>query len=224
MCLLSQGLLNKQQQILEFLGSENDQPRPREYRFWFDQRPITISTWASVLRKSLSSEIVDIWMRKDPMKIVVHSVEGRRTTIEQPTFPITDLDMPHDPGHVAIISPFFAWKIIDEFGDTDQVSLSDRVDRFLKAVFGRVAAEANIQVSSKTQNQVHDLLQTIKKNSIAFELAQNFQLIFSLYVPTWQYSASRPVEMYWGAVHEIVKVRLCALQEVTSIFATNSVK
>ena len=147
-------------------------------------------------------------MKKDTPKIDVHSAEGRRTTIRQPTFAITDVDVPENPHHVPVVSSFLAWDIIDEFGEVDKVTISDRVDRFLKAIYSRVAAEAKIQLESRTEDEVQEYLETINQESLVFGLVQNFRLIFSLYVPEGQYSSSRPVQMYWGAVYEIIQVRL----------------
>ena len=206
--LTSQGLLNKQQQILEFLGTEKDKPRPKDYRFWFNQRrAITISNWASLLRECQSSEVIDIWMKKDTPRINLHTAEGRRTTIRQPTFSTTDVDVPDDPGHVPVVSPFFEWDILDEFGEKDQMSTADRVESFLKAIYSRIAAEAQIRVERITEIQIEEYLRRINKNSPALALVQDFRLIFRLYIPVEQCSALKSVEMYWGAIYEIVQVR-----------------
>lgn len=147
-------------------------------------------------------------MKKDTPKIDVQSAEGRRTTIRQPTFSTTDTGVPETPGHVTVVRSFFAWDILDEFGEADKMSLPVRVDSFLKAIYVRVAAEAQIQVEGRTEAQVQEYLQTIKKGSLALELGQNLRLVFLLYIPVEQRSASRPVEMYWGAVYEIVQASL----------------
>jgi len=146
-------------------------------------------------------------MKKDTPKIDVHTAEGRRTTIRQPTFSTTDVDVTDHPGHVPMVSSFFAWDILDEFGETDQVSVHDRVDRFLKAIWNRVGADSIIQIEGKTPNQVQEYLETINEDPLALALVQNFQLLFLLYVPLGQHSASRPIDMYWGAVYETVQVR-----------------
>lgn len=146
-------------------------------------------------------------MKQETPKIHVQSTEGHRTTIRQPTFSTTDVDVPENMSHVPVVSGFFAWDILDEFGEADKVSLSNRVGRFLKAIYDRVAAEAEIQVEGKSENQVQDYLTNKLKDPLALELLQNFQLLFQLYVPEGQHSASRPIEMYWGAVYEIVEVR-----------------
>lgn len=201
------GLLNKQEQILEFLGNENDKPRPKEYRFWFNtQQPITVSNWASALSKARSEEILDIWMKKDTPKIDVHSTEGGRRTIRQPTFSTMEADVQENPGHVPVVHSFFAWDIIDEFGEEDKMSVPDRVDRFLQAIYRDVAAEAGVQIEGKTENQVQEYLHTINEHSLALGLVQDLRVLFRLYVPVGQQSALRPIEMYWGAVYEISQV------------------
>ena len=150
---------------------------------------------------------------KDTPKIDVHSAEGRRSTLRQPTFFEKDVDVQDNPGHVPmVVSPFLAWDILDEFGESDKVSIPDRVDRFLKAIYSRVVAESKIEVERKTEDQVQEYLQTINQNSLALELAQNFRLLFQLYIPNEQHSDSDPIEMYWGAVYEIVQVGLNPLK------------
>lgn len=147
-------------------------------------------------------------MTQDTPKIDVHTAEGRRTTIRQPTFSTSDVDIPDHPGHVPIVTSFFAWDVLDEFGETDQVSIQDRVDRFLKAIWNRVGADSMIHIEGKSSNQFQEDLETINEDSLALALAQNFRLLFLLYVPTGQHTASRPVDMYWGTVYKIVQVRL----------------
>lgn len=146
-------------------------------------------------------------MKKDTPRINLHTAEGRRTTIRQPTFSTTDVDVPDHPGHVPVVSPFFAWDILDEFGESDQMSIPDRVESFLKAIYSRIAAEAQIRVEGITETQVEKYIQKINTNSPALALVQDFRLIFRLYIPVEQCSASKSVEMYWGAIHEIVQVR-----------------
>ena len=159
-----------------------------------------------MLKKSQSSEIVDIWMKKDTPVIEVQSAEGYRRTIRQPTFFSNNVPAPDEPASIPIVRPFFAWEILDEFGEPDKVSLPDRVDRFLKAIYGRIAAEGNIKVEGKTENQLQEYLKTIKNNSPALELGQSFISIFRLYVPVGEHSVATPIEMYWGAAYEVVQV------------------
>ena len=146
-------------------------------------------------------------MKQETPKIHVQSTEGHRKTIRQPTFSTTDVDVPDNPSHVPVVTAFFAWDVLDEFGEPDKVSLPDRVEKFLKAIYNRVAAEAEIQVDGRSEDQVQDYLLNRLKDPLALELLQNLQLLFQLYIPEGQHSASRPIEMYWGAVYEIVEVR-----------------
>ena len=147
-------------------------------------------------------------MKKDTPKIDLHSADGQRTMLRQPTFSTAEQEAGDDQGYVPIIAPFFEWNILDEFGETDDISLSDRVDRFLKAIYSRIAAEANIEVVGKSEDQLQEYFRTLREGSLVLEVGQNLRLIFQLYVPSGQYAASRPIEMYWGAVHEIVLVSI----------------
>lgn len=146
-------------------------------------------------------------MKQDTPRIHVESTEGHPVTVRQPTFPTTDRDVPDKPSHVLVVSAFFAWDILDEFGEADKVSLPDRVGKFLKAIYNRIAAEAKIQVKGKHKDEVSHYLTERLKDPLALKLLQNFRLLFQLYIPEGQHTSSRPIQMYWGAVYEIVEVR-----------------
>ena len=200
-------MLNKQQQILEFLGAGKDKARPSEYRFWFKgKEEITIGNWASLLRYSQSDEIVDIWMRKVLPTIHVQQPEedNIRIPTRQPTFGAAETD-DSDKNNIPIVTAFLAWDILDEFGEADQISISTRVSRFLKAIYERLTAEAHLQVVGASQEQVRDYVSE-QNDDLVSVLWSDFQLIFGFYVPEGPHFASRPIEMYWGAVYEILEV------------------
>ena len=201
-------MLNKQQQILEFLSPGKDKARPSEYRFWFKGREqITIGNWASLLRSSQSDEIVDIWMKKELPKIHVQEPEEDkiRTPVRQRTFDAAGIDDPDKNKSIPIVSAFLAWDILDEFGEADQMSLSNRVNRFLKAIYARVTADTNLQVSGASKGQVREYVSNQRDDYVSV-LWKDFQEIFRLYVPEGPDFAARPIEMYWGAVLEILEV------------------
>ena len=200
-------MLNKQQQILELLYTGKEKARPSEYRFWLGNEQITIGNWTSLLRASESDEIVDIWMKKEVPKIHVQQPEedGIRIPTRQPTFDGAGMDDPDKDKTIPIISAFLAWDVLDEFGETDPVPTSDRVSRFLKAIFARVTAEAHLQVVGASQEQVRHYVSE-QDDDLVSVLWNDFQMIFGFYVPKGPYGASRPIEMYWGAVYEIIKV------------------
>ena len=201
-------MLNKQQQILEFLGTGKEKARPSEYRFWSKgNEQITISNWASLLRKSQSDEIVDIWMKKELPKIHVQRPEedNLRIPTRQLTFDAAGTDDLDRNKTIPIVSAFLAWDILDEFGEADQISLSDRVSRFLKAIYARVKAETNLEVDPASQGEVEEYVSKQKDQSMSV-LWKDFQEIFRCYVPEEQNFAPIPIKMYWGAVLEILKV------------------
>lgn len=203
-----QGLLNKQQQILEFLSTGQKKARPIEYRFWFKgKEQITIGNWTTLLRKSQSDEIVDIWMKNEVPKIQVQRPEEDtiRLPTRQPTFDAAGTDDPDKDKTIPIVSAFLAWDILDEFGEADQISLSNQVNRFLEAIYARVTAETNLQVTGASQGQVREYVSNQKDDYILI-LWKGFQEIFRYYVPEEQNFAPRPIEMYWGAVYEILEV------------------
>ena len=147
-------------------------------------------------------------MKKNVPRIHVHSAEDDLSSSKQSASNITEADIPDSPDDVPVVSAFLVLDILDEFGEADRVSLPDRVGKFLNAIYNRVVTEANIRVEGKTQDQVQDYLSTKWDDQLASELLQNFQVIFRLYVPEERNSASRPIEMYWGAVYEIAEVKL----------------
>ena len=200
-------MLNKQQQILELLGTGKEKARPSEYRFWLGKEQITIGNWTSLLRASQSDEIVDIWMKKELPKIHVQQPEedNNRIPTRQPTFDGAGMDDPDKNKTIPIISEFLAWDILDEFGEADQISTSNRVSIFLKAIFERVTAEAHLQVVGASQEQVRDYVSK-QNDDLVSVLWNDFQLIFGFYVPKGPHGGPRPIEMYWGAVYEIIKV------------------
>ena len=201
-------MLNKQQQILELLGTGKEKARPSEYRFWFkDKEQITIGNWASLLRNSQSDEIVDIWMKKEVPKIHVQRPEedNIRMPTRQLTFDGTGLDDLDKNKTIPIISPFLAWDILDEFGEADQISRSTRVSRFLEAIYKHVTAEADLQVVGVSQEDVRDYVSG-QNNDFVSVLWNNFQQIFKFYVLEEPDIAQGPIKMYWGAVYVIIQV------------------
>ena len=201
-------MLNKQQQILEFLSTGKDKASPSEYRFWFKgKEQITIANWASLLRKSQSDEIIDIWMKKEVPKIHVQGPEedNSRIPTRKPIVDAAGMDDLHNHSNIPLVSAFLAWDILDEFGEAKQISLSNRVDRFLKAIHNHVTAEANIQITGKSREQVREYVSKRKDDYVSV-LWNDFQLIFTFYVPEGPDFAPSPIEMYWGAVYEIIKV------------------
>ena len=201
-------MLNKQQQILELLGTGKEKARPSEYRFWFkDKEQITIGNWASLLRNSQSDEIVDIWMKKEVPKIHVQRPEedNIRMPTRQLTFDGTGIDDLDKNKTIPIISPFLAWDILDEFGEADQISRSTRVSRFLEAIYKHVTAEADLQVVGVSQEDVRDYVSG-QNNDFVSVLWNNFQQIFKFYVLEEPGIVQGPIKMYWGAVYVIIQV------------------
>ena len=207
-------MLNKQQQILEFLSPGKDKARPIKYRFWFEGREqVTIGNWASLLRKSQSDKIVDIWMKKELPKIHVQQPEEDNIRIpnRQPNFDVAGIDDPDKNKSIRIVSAFLAWDVLDEFGEADQTSLSNRVNRFLKTIYARVTADTHLQISGASQGQVREYVSKQKDDYVSV-LWKDFQEIFRSYVPEEPDLVARPIEMYWGAVYEILEVGLLCFE------------
>ena len=200
-------MLNKQQQVIEFLSAGEGKTRPSEYHFWFRKEEITISNWASLLRDSQTDEIIDIWMKREVPKLTVELAEeyNSRIPTRRSTFDAAEIDGPDTRKTIPIVSAFLAWDILDEIGEPVEMSLSNRVNRFLKAIYARVKTETNLQVTGAVQRQVGEYVSKQNDDYISL-LWKDFQEIFRCYVPEEQDFAPLPIEMYWGGVYEILQV------------------
>ena len=76
-----QGLLNKKQQILEFLAENSDPSvniEPNNYGFWRDDdgKQITFENWSTVLQEGRNKEMLTVRMQEDAPSMVVVSPPG----------------------------------------------------------------------------------------------------------------------------------------------------
>ena len=124
--------MNKQQQILEYIKEGDEKPRPMDYPIKIDEETITIQNWASVLQRSRFSETLDLWMKKD---IPEQSTQEREHPADSFVSADSTVNPPETLASLGIVTPFLAWPVLDEFGEPDEHSLSDRVEKFLRAIF-----------------------------------------------------------------------------------------
>lgn len=131
--------MNKQQQILEYIKEGDEKPKPIEYPIKLDEEKVTIQNWASVLERSRFSETLDLWMKKDIPEIRFQPTEESTEEGEHPaeSYASTDstVDLPETLASLNIVTPFLAWPVLDEYGEPDELSLPDRVDKFLRAIY-----------------------------------------------------------------------------------------
>lgn len=127
--------MNKQQQILEYIKEGDEELQPMDYPIKLNEELITIQNWTSVLERYHSSETLDLWMKKDIPEIRVQSTEEGQHLANSPTSAGFTVNTPGALNSLGIATPFLAWPVLDEFGEPEELSLNDRVDKFLRAIY-----------------------------------------------------------------------------------------
>ena len=220
--------MNKQQQILEYIKESDEKPNPMDYPIKLNEETITIQNWSSVLERSQSFETLDLWMTKSVFEEGAHPAD--RSASADST-----VNSPETLASLRIVTPFLAWPVLDEFGEPDGLSLSDRVDKFLRAIFialptGNVMStqERAMQPKLATAHRIKAKESTViaphgsditrkhlagiptgsnDSHLFALQVFEQFELILTLFLPDPYKANSAPIGLYWGAVYEIVRVR-----------------
>lgn len=126
--------MNKQQQILEYIKGD-EKPQPMDYPIKIDDETVTIQNWASVLERFRFCETLDLWMQKIIPEIRVQTTEEEAYPDDSSTSAEFKVNTPETLASLGIVKPFLAWPVLDEFGERDELSLTDRVDKFLRAIY-----------------------------------------------------------------------------------------
>lgn len=247
------GLLNKHQQIRAILKQEKERADPKDYMLEIQGQIIEDNIWASVQQRA-QGEVLKIWMKtpkpskKANPKISVKNADtdsesGSKTAHESDEESLPD-EEPLSGATAAfdrlvdvpIISSFFAWPILDEFGEPDESPLEDKLDRFLNAIYRslpvRLAGRANeaptdnaraeyttkaglgarpkLSFNGKTFTDIEDCLRTITSDhvgaatSVAQKITRAYMKLFHYFLPKDVDQQSAPVQLFWGAVDELV--------------------
>ena len=119
-------------------------------------------TWASVQR-SAQDEVLNIWMKTPKGKVPKLSFskadsdsesasrQAENTDDESNLDRGSSISAPAEPAEpavferldvVPVISAFFEWRILDEFGDPDGCPLDEKLNRFLNAIYRSLPAAA----------------------------------------------------------------------------------
>ena len=244
------GLLNKHQQIRGILKEGKDKIDPIDYKLQVQGQIIDDNIWASV-QQSAKEEVLEIYMktpkpaRKDNPKISIKKADtdsesGSKTAHEsdQDSLPEEEL-LPLPPTiyekleNAPIISSFFEWRILDEFGEPDESPLKDKLNRFLNAIYRSLpvtlierpndTSASNIRESSairvprdarpklflvgKTLTEIEDLLASDRAGgdaSVPQKLFRAYTKLFKYFLPDLVDEQSAPVKFFWGAVYEIL--------------------
>ncbi len=244
------GLLNKHQQIRGILKQGKDKVDPIDYKLQVQGQIIDDKIWASV-QQSAQGEVLEIWMKtpkpskKDNPKISVKNADtdsesGSKTAHESDEDSLPEEEpLPMPPiafeklENAPIISSFFEWRILDEFGEPDESPLKDKLNRFLNAIYRslpatlaetpnetsasntrersaiRVQRDARpkLFVVGKTSTEIEDLLGSDRAgsdDSVSRNLFRAYTKLFKSFLPDIVDEQSAPVKFFWGAVYEIL--------------------
>ena len=166
------GLLNKHQQIRSILKkgvkknskAEVKQYDPHEYKLEIGGHIIDNRTWPAV-QQSANGEVLEIWMRTPKRRVLKVSVKMDGESDSPGVEPTDDERLPEDVDppdlvpvndyktlpSVPIVSAFLEWKILDEFGEPDNCPITEKLNRFLNAIYRSLLAVcvSNTSKSSK---------------------------------------------------------------------------
>ena len=244
------GLLNKHQQIRGVLKQGNNKIEPIDYKLQVQGQIIDHRIWASV-QQSAQEEVLEIYMKtpkpakKDNPKISIKTADtdsesGSKTAHEsdEDSLPEEEL-LPIPPmafeklENAPIISSFFEWRILDEFGEPDESPLKDKLNRFLNAIYRSLpvilterpneTSASNIRERStirvqrdarpklflvgKTSTEIEDLLASGRAGgdaSVSRKLFRAYTKLFKYFLPDLVDEQTAPVKLFWGAVYEIL--------------------
>ena len=170
-------------------------------------------------------------MRKDIPQIKVQSAEESQSQGAGPPHQAPDISFSKDPSSHMVL-PFLAWPVQDEFGEPDPLSTTERVDTFLRAIYidlptgdvmsvqeramrpklasaQRIAAKGRTEISTKTSAEVRSKWLAAGATGAESEMFRNFELVLLLFLPEPDKANSVPLELYWGAVDEVLGVSTC---------------
>ncbi|KAL9102114.1 MAG: hypothetical protein Q9163_002698 [Psora crenata] len=148
--VLSLGLLNKQQQLLEIIDEQlvsqedpktirlTDKTKPGDYHFWRDDDGlrITFENWGEVLREAHTKEMLSIRMRRDTPTVGKETPVANNSIIRgEPQLRVAS----SQEAKAARNTPaFLEWPMQDEFGENGNLPVQERVSKFLRAIHLRL--------------------------------------------------------------------------------------
>lgn len=154
------GLLNKHQQIRGILNQGKEKADPFDYKLEIQGQIIEDKIWVSV-QQSAHNGVLQIWMKtprhskKKKPKISIQKADtdsesGSKTAHESDEEslpdeePASEAPVIFEKLHIVpVISSFFEWRILDEFGEPDESLLKDKLNRFLNAIYRSLPVTLN---------------------------------------------------------------------------------
>lgn len=160
------GMLNKHQQIRKALRQDNEKAAPKDYPLRIGHHILDDRSWASVQR-SVDGEVLRIWMdTPKPPEVTIRKMDGDSGS-EERSMNVSDNESLAGAGstqsmknssfteldRVPVVRAFLAWRVVDDFGETDECPAEIQTRRFLSTIYDSLSAtctDANVDQDSHT--------------------------------------------------------------------------
>ncbi|KAL8704098.1 MAG: hypothetical protein Q9201_002732 [Fulgogasparrea decipioides] len=254
------GLLNKHQQIRSALRQGKEETAPKDYPLQIGEHVLTDRTWASVQR-STDGEILRLWMETPkPPKVTVNNTdsesgseagqatEGEHESLAEArrTSKVTSADFP-SLDRAPVVKAFLTWRVVDDFGETDDRSVDEQPKRFLNAIYetlpvtcaqevsvsgaqtatsGRNSRSGRnprpkISVTGKTRRDTDELgwERSVGKTEISIEQKVYWasSRLLAYFVPAEYDKTSAPIQVFWGIIYELLENHVPYLHRLLDI-------
>ena len=160
------GMLNKHQQIRKALTQGNEKAVPKGYPLRIGHHILDDRSWANVQR-SVDGEVLRIWMdTPKPPRVTIRKMDGSSGTDEH-SMNESDHESLAGAGSVQsmqnssfkklekipVVRAFLAWRVVDDFGETDDCPAEIQTRRYLNTIYDSLPAtctHANLDQDSHT--------------------------------------------------------------------------
>ena len=160
------GMLNKHQQIRKALRQGNEKAAPKDYPLRIGQHILDDKSWASVQR-SVDGEGLRIWMdTPKPPPVTISKMDGdssseahsmnesdHESLVGAGSMQIMEKSSFERVNKVPVVRAFLAWRVVDDFGETDDCPTDIQTRRFLSTIYNSLPAtctDANVDRDSRT--------------------------------------------------------------------------
>ena len=163
------GMLNKHQQIRKALRQGNEKAAPKDYPLRIGQHIIDERSWASVQR-SVDGEVLRIWMdTPKPPQVTIRKMDGDSGS-EEHSINESDNESYMGAGSIQsmknssitkldrvppVVRAFLAWRVVDDFGETDDCPPEIHTRRFLSTIYNSLPATCT---DTNVDQEFHTLL------------------------------------------------------------------
>ena len=147
------GMLNKHQQIRKALRHGNEKAAPRDYPLRIGHHILDDRSWAGVQR-SIDGEVLRIWMDTPKLpRVTIRKMDGTSGSDEHSTKE-SDHESLAGAGSVRsmqksnftkmekvpVVRAFLGWRVVDDFGETDDCPAEIQTRRFLSTIYDSLPA------------------------------------------------------------------------------------